>query len=73
MDAKKIFDVSGKVIIITGATGNLGTQYVEGLSQVGANVVIADVNLKNCTALAKSVKNRQAYPNGAVTCPLLYP
>ena len=32
MDAKKIFDVSGKVIIITGATGNLGTQYVEGLS-----------------------------------------
>ena len=55
---KIYFDISSKVIIITGATGNLGSQYVEGLSQVGAHVVIADVNLKKCTELADSIKTR---------------
>lgn len=58
MDVKNIFDISGKVIIISGATGNLGSQYVEGLSQVGAHVVIADVNLKNAIELADSIKTR---------------
>jgi NAD(P)-dependent dehydrogenase (short-subunit alcohol dehydrogenase family) len=48
MNAKKIFDVSGKTIIITGAAGLLGEQYAEGLSQVGANVVLADVDFKKC-------------------------
>ena len=48
MDAKKIFDVSGKTIIVTGAAGLLGTEYAKGLSQVGANVVLADINFKKC-------------------------
>ena len=45
MDTKKLFDVSGKVIILTGASGFLGTQFAEGLSQAGAHVVLADINL----------------------------
>ena len=48
MNTKKIFDVSGKTIIITGAAGLLGEQYAEGLSQVGANVVLADIDFKKC-------------------------
>ena len=48
MDAKKIFDVSGKTIIVTGAAGLLGIEYAKGLSQVGANVVLADINFKKC-------------------------
>ena len=45
---EKIFDVSGKTIVLTGAAGLLGEQYSEGLSQVGANVVLADMNFKKC-------------------------
>jgi len=48
MDVKKKFDVSGKTIVLTGAAGLLGEQYAEGLSQVGANVILTDVNFKKC-------------------------
>ena len=44
MNVKKIFDVSGKVILLTGAAGNLGTQYARGLTEAGADVVLADID-----------------------------
>ena len=48
MNTKKLFDLSDKVIIITGAAGNLGSQYAEGLSQAGANVVLGDLDYTKC-------------------------
>ena len=58
MNVMKLFDISEKVIVVTGATGNLGMQYVEGLSQVGANVIIADLKLEKCINLANEIKNK---------------
>ena len=43
MDAKKLFDLTDKVVIITGAGGMLGSRYAYGLSDQGANVILADV------------------------------
>ena len=43
MDIKKLFDLSEKTVIITGGAGLLGSQYADGLSQVGANIVLADI------------------------------
>ena len=43
MDINKLFDLSDKVVVITGAAGLLGTQYAYGLSQAGANVVLSDL------------------------------
>ena len=56
MNVKNLFKISGKVIIVTGGVGLLGQQYVEGLSQMGANVVIADKDFRKCQILAKKIK-----------------
>ena len=58
MNAKKLFDLSGKVVIITGAAGNLGSQYAEGLSQVGANVVLGDLDYLECKQISLKLKKK---------------
>ena len=57
MNVKKLFDLSEKVIIITGAAGMLGSQYVHGLSKQGADVVLADINITECKKIEKNIKN----------------
>ena len=56
MTIEKIFDVNDKVIIITGGAGYLGSQYAEGLSQHGANIVIADTNFKECKKIVSTLE-----------------
>jgi NAD(P)-dependent dehydrogenase (short-subunit alcohol dehydrogenase family) len=58
MNIHKLFDLSDKVIIITGAAGLLGTQYAYGLSHAGANVVLADIDLKKCKFTEKQIKKK---------------
>ena len=58
MDVKKLFDLQDKVVIITGAAGNLGSQYAEGLSQMGANVVLCDIDLDKCKKISDSLNKK---------------
>ena len=58
MNAKKLFDLSGKVVIVTGAAGNLGSQYAEGLSQAGANVVLGDLDYVKCKQISIKLKKK---------------
>ena len=55
MDIKKIFDFSNKTIVITGASGLLGTQFSYALCQTGANVVLGDIKLADCKKLEKEL------------------
>jgi len=57
MDVKKLFDLTGKTIIITGAAGMLGSRYSYGLSKQGANVILADINLLECKKIEENIKN----------------
>tara|TARA_Y100000996_G_scaffold352363_1_gene291944 strand:+ start:378 stop:1175 length:798 start_codon:yes stop_codon:yes gene_type:complete len=57
MDAKKLFDLSGKVVIITGAAGMLGSSYAYGLSRQGANVVLTDINFTECKNIEKDIRD----------------
>jgi NAD(P)-dependent dehydrogenase (short-subunit alcohol dehydrogenase family) len=44
MDATELFDLSGKVAVITGGAGSIGTVYGRALCDAGASVVLADLD-----------------------------
>ncbi len=54
----KWYDMRGKVVILTGAVGRLGRHYCEILSEVGANVVLFDLDVEECEHLAKDLTER---------------
>ena len=66
MDITKLFDLSDRVIIITGAAGNLGSKYAEGLSQAGANLVMADIDYARCKKLGKQLESKYSTKTLAV-------
>ena len=57
MDKTKneIFDLSGRVAIITGGAGLLGKQHAEVLTKFGGSVVIADIDGKRAEDVAKNL------------------
>ena len=42
---QSVFDVRGRVIVLTGGAGLLGAAYSHALSLAGAHVVVVDVDL----------------------------
>ena len=50
--------MSDRVVVLTGAGGLLGTQYAEGLSQYGANMVLADIDFSRCKELANTLSKK---------------
>jgi NAD(P)-dependent dehydrogenase (short-subunit alcohol dehydrogenase family) len=53
MEMNDIFNLSGHVIVLTGASGLLGTEYAHGLCQAGANLVLADLDYEKCKKISK--------------------
>jgi len=54
----RLFNVSGRNIVITGAAGMLGTQYANTLSEAGANVILLDVDEQKSAKLAQTLVKR---------------
>ncbi|MHB1416578.1 MAG: SDR family NAD(P)-dependent oxidoreductase [Chloroflexota bacterium] len=61
-----LFGLAGRVALITGAAGGLGEAIAEGLSRLGARVVVADLDGDAATNLAKRLagEGRQALAVG---------
>ena len=53
---KKMFDLSGKVAIVTGGAGAIGEAICQGLAAYGANVVVTGRTIKTLEAAVKKVE-----------------
>lgn len=63
-----LFDLSGKVALVTGGSRGLGREMVCAFAEAGADVVIASRKIENCEALAEEVRaktGRRALAYGA--------
>jgi NAD(P)-dependent dehydrogenase (short-subunit alcohol dehydrogenase family) len=62
--AAELFDLTGKVALVTGGSRGLGREMVLAFASAGADVVIASRKLDACEALAKEVEalGRRALP-----------
>jgi len=56
ISADKFFRLDGKVALVTGGSGGIGSAVCQGLGVMGAKVAIADMNLEKATALADELK-----------------
>jgi NAD(P)-dependent dehydrogenase (short-subunit alcohol dehydrogenase family) len=64
-DANRLFDLSGKVALVTGGSRGMGKEMVLAFARAGADVVIASRKLENCETLAEQVRKetgRRALP-----------
>ena len=52
-----MFDLSGNIALITGASGGIGAAIATALSEEGANLVISDLDEAAGAARAASLKN----------------
>lgn len=53
-----LFDLSGKVALVTGGSRGLGKQMICAFAEAGADVVIASRKIENCEALAEEVREK---------------
>ncbi|MGA8144221.1 MAG: SDR family oxidoreductase [Candidatus Acidiferrales bacterium] len=56
MNAKQLFDLTGRVAIITGGSIGLGRQMAEGLAEMGANVVLCARKKERCVEAADALQ-----------------
>ncbi|QLL07289.1 SDR family NAD(P)-dependent oxidoreductase [Mycobacterium vicinigordonae] len=55
--AEQLFDLTDRVVLITGGSRGLGREMAFGAARCGADVVVASRNLDNCVAVAKEIES----------------
>jgi gluconate 5-dehydrogenase len=57
VNVKKLFDLSGRVAIVSGGSMGLGLQMAEGLAEMGANLAICARKKERCEAAAEALRS----------------
>jgi NAD(P)-dependent dehydrogenase (short-subunit alcohol dehydrogenase family) len=55
MNARQLFDLSGKVAVVTGGSAGLGRQMAEGLAEMGAGLVLCARKIDRCQMAAQEI------------------
>lgn len=56
MNAKDLFNLTGKIILVTGGAGKYGKCIAEGLAEAGGTIIIASRNLEKINNVAESFR-----------------
>ena len=68
MTASQLFDLSGKVAVVTGGSRGIGAAVVRGFAEAGADVVIASRKLDNCRRVAADIETTTGRRALGVAC-----
>ena len=58
-DQKGLFDLTGKVAIVTGSTKGIGRAMAEGLAQAGATIIVSSRKQDLCSEVADQISIAQ--------------
>ncbi|HWY03680.1 MAG TPA: SDR family NAD(P)-dependent oxidoreductase, partial [Candidatus Acidoferrum sp.] len=58
MNVKQLFDLTGRVAIVSGGSMGLGLQMAEGLAEMGANLVLCARKKDRCEEAANALRSR---------------
>ena len=72
-DYRGLFDLTGKVAVVTGGCGILGRHFCSALAAYGAHVVVTDLDLVACQTLAKGLTERFGGPCLGAACDVSQP
>ncbi|MBT5050979.1 MAG: SDR family oxidoreductase [Rhodospirillaceae bacterium] len=72
-DLSSLFDLTGKVAVVTGGPGIIGTRVCHGLAAFGADVAIVDIDGDAAIALAKDVAAKSGRRAIGIACDIAKP
>ena len=72
MNVKQLFDLTGRVAIVTGGSAGLGRQMAQGLAEMGANVVLCARKAERCEQAAEELR-QNGVQSLALGCDVRYP
>ena len=52
-----MFDLTGRVAVITGGAGLLGTKHAEAIAELGGIPIIVDIDQSHCDQVADQIRN----------------
>jgi NAD(P)-dependent dehydrogenase (short-subunit alcohol dehydrogenase family) len=55
---KELQDLGGRVALVTGGAGHIGSAVADGLAELGARVVVLDAELPGCEAVSLAIRGR---------------